>query len=51
MKKKKTTTIMEYVTIQRYKLNGMHHEIYLNDPQKVKPEKLKTIVRYPIVEV
>ena len=46
-----TTTIMEYVTIQRYKLNGMHHEIYLNDPQKVKPEKLKTIVRYPIVEV
>ena len=46
-----TTQIMEYVTIQGYKLNGMHHEIYLNDPQKVNPAKLKTIVRYPICEL
>lgn len=45
-----TTQIMEYVTIQGYKLNGMHHEIYLNDPERVIPEKLKTIVRYPICE-
>lgn len=46
-----TTQIMEYVTIQGYKLNGMHHEIYLNDPQRVEPEKLKTIIRYPICEL
>ncbi|MHC1719894.1 MAG: GyrI-like domain-containing protein [Clostridiaceae bacterium] len=25
-----------------------HHEIYLNDPRKVAPEKMKTIVRHPI---
>jgi hypothetical protein len=25
-----------------------HHEIYLSDPRKVAPEKLKTIVRHPI---
>ena len=25
-----------------------HHEIYLNDPRKVPPEKLKTIIRHPI---
>jgi hypothetical protein len=25
-----------------------HHEIYLNDPRKVVPEKLKTIIRHPI---
>lgn len=25
-----------------------HHEIYLNDPRKVAPEKLKTIIRHPI---
>jgi hypothetical protein len=25
-----------------------HHEIYLSDPRKTVPEKLKTIVRYPI---
>jgi hypothetical protein len=27
-----------------------HHEIYLNDPRKTAPKKLKTIIRYPIRE-
>ena len=27
-----------------------HHEIYLNDPRKVVPAKIKTIIRYPIIE-
>ena len=26
---------------------GKHHEIYLNDPRRVIPDKLKTIVRWP----
>lgn len=30
--------------------NGHHHEIYLSDPRKVSPEKLKTILRQPIKE-
>jgi hypothetical protein len=25
-----------------------HHEIYLSDPRKTKPEKLKTILRHPV---
>ncbi|NLM83484.1 MAG: transcriptional regulator [Clostridiales bacterium] len=25
-----------------------HHEIYLSDPRKVSPEKLKTVIRHPI---
>lgn len=25
-----------------------HHEIYLSDPRKTKPEKVKTIIRHPI---
>jgi hypothetical protein len=25
-----------------------HHEIYLSDPRKAKPEKMKTVVRHPI---
>lgn len=45
-----TKQIMEYITIQGMKLVGLHHEIYLNDPQKVAKEKLKTIVRYAIEE-
>lgn len=28
--------------------NGKHHEIYLSDPRKVVPEKLKTVVRQPV---
>ena len=28
--------------------NGPHHEIYLSDPRKTAPEKLKTILRQPV---
>ncbi len=26
----------------------LHHEIYLSDPRKVAPERLKTVIRHPI---
>ncbi|MHA7270316.1 GyrI-like domain-containing protein [Arthrobacter sp. HLT1-20] len=29
--------------------NGKHHEIYLGDPRRAAPEKLKTILRQPVV--
>ena len=29
---------------------GKHHEIYLSDPRKTAPEKLKTILRQPVKE-
>jgi hypothetical protein len=29
---------------------GTHHEIYLSDPRRVAPEKMKTIVRQPFAE-
>lgn len=29
----------------------LHHEIYLSNPRKVSPEKLKTIVRHPIKKI
>ena len=29
------------------KLCGVHHEIYLSDPRRVAPSKLKTILRHP----
>lgn len=31
-----------------YKENGKHHEIYLGDPRRVAPEKLKTVLRQPV---
>ena len=30
------------------KFTGRHHEIYLSDPRRVKPEKLRTILRQPV---
>ena len=44
----------EYMEQQGYALNitekRMHHEIYLSDARKVAPEKLKTVIRHPIVK-
>jgi hypothetical protein len=31
-----------------YTVAGEHHEIYLSDPNRTKPEKLKTVIRYPV---
>ena len=33
---------------QGYQLRGKHHEIYLNDPNRTAPEKLKTVIRQPL---
>lgn len=34
-----------------YEPAGKHHEIYLSDPRKVAPEKLKTVLRQPVRKV
>ena len=31
-----------------YAVHGKHHEIYLGDPRKTKPENLRTVLRHPI---
>ncbi len=33
-----------------YSLAGLHHEIYLSDPRRVSPEKLRTILRLPVTK-
>jgi hypothetical protein len=37
-----------FVEEQGYRLRGSHHEIYLGDPRKSKPEKLRTILRQAV---
>jgi hypothetical protein len=32
----------------RVGLGGKHHEIYLGDPRKAEPSKLKTVLRHPV---
>lgn len=36
------------ILAQGYTLHLKHHEIYLSDPRKTAPEKLKTIIRQPV---
>ena len=31
--------------------NGKHHEIYLGDPRKADPSKLKTVLRHPLEKI
>lgn len=38
----------EFVQENGYKMRGYHHEIYMSDPRRTAPERLKTIIRQPI---
>ena len=37
-----------FIAEQGYARAGKHHEIYLSDPRRAAPEKMKTVVRQPI---
>lgn len=39
--------IHEFIENQGQKRRGKHHEIYISDMRRTKPEKLKTIIRQP----
>jgi len=38
----------KYAKENNYELNLKHHEIYLSDPRRTEPSKLKTILRQPV---
>jgi hypothetical protein len=37
-----------FVEAQGLTFHGAHHEIYLSDPRRVAPERMKTILRHPV---
>lgn len=41
--------MQEFAAAQGLKPGGPHHEIYLSDPRRVPPERLRTILRQPVV--
>ena len=46
-----TTTLDQmdaFVAAQGLEYHGAHHEIYLSDPRRVPPERLRTILRHPV---
>lgn len=41
--------LADYADAHGYDFAGRHHEIYLGDPRRAKPDKLRTILRRPVV--
>lgn len=37
----------EFIEMEGHELRGKHHEIYLGDPRRTAPERLKTVIRQP----
>lgn len=49
-KEPETLQMLEvFMKENRFRQNGLHHEIYLSDFRKTSPEKLKTILREPVL--
>ncbi|MBZ0278756.1 MAG: GyrI-like domain-containing protein [Anaerolineae bacterium] len=42
------TRLHTFIAEKGYQLRGKHHEIYLSDPGRTAPDKLKTIIRQPV---
>lgn len=40
-----------FIPGNRYRMSGKHHELYLSDPRKAAPDRLKTILRQPVESV
>ncbi len=40
--------LVDYAKTHHYTIAGKHHEIYMGDPRRTSPEKLKTVLRYPV---
>ncbi len=38
----------DFIKEKGYELRGKHHEIYLADPRRSAPEKMKTVLRQPV---
>jgi hypothetical protein len=45
------SSLNRYIALNGYHPNGKHHEIYLNDPRRSAPDKLRTILRQPVKKV
>ena len=40
-----------FIPDNKLKERGHHHEVYLSDPRRVAPEKLKTVLRHPVDKI
>jgi hypothetical protein len=42
------TRLHDFAKQSGLEVHGLHHEIYLSDPRRVAPAKLRTILRVPV---
>jgi hypothetical protein len=42
------TRLHEFAADEGYELRDKHHEIYLGDPRRTAPERLRTVIRQPV---
>ena len=49
--KRSVDALMKFAEQQHLGIAGKHHELYFSDPRRTAPEKLKTMVRYPVKEL
>ena len=48
-KEPETIAVMkDFAAAEGFEFHGRHHEVYLSDPRRVPPERLKTILRMPV---
>ena len=45
-----SATMRAFAEKQGLRIAGAHHEVYLSDPRRVEPSKLKTILRTPVTK-
>ena len=45
------TRMHMFADSEGYAAHGLHHEIYLSDPFRTAPERLKTILRHPVAKI
>lgn len=48
--KKVEAFLLEHGLKDRLTSGGKHHEIYLSDPRKARPETMKTVLRHPVAK-
>jgi len=41
----------DFASANGFAMHGRHHEIYMGDPRKAAPEKLKTVLRHPVQNI
>lgn len=42
--------MQSFMSNNQLRPSGPHHEIYISDPRRIEPQKLKTILRQPVVK-